>query len=44
LLLILVASIGSALLADLLNPRLRRVAQIEALYGHPVVATLSSSK
>jgi hypothetical protein len=39
-----VVSIGSALLADRLNPRLRRVAQIETLYGKPVIATLGNAK
>jgi capsular polysaccharide biosynthesis protein len=43
-LLILAASIGSALLADLLNPRLRRAGQIETLYGKPVIATLGNAK
>jgi len=42
--LIVVVSIGSALLADRLNPRLRRVAQIETLYGKPVIATLGNAK
>ena len=43
-LLILAVSIGSALLADIVNPRLRRVAQIETLYGKPVIATLGKAK
>ncbi|GAC1539590.1 MAG: hypothetical protein NVS2B17_14990 [Candidatus Velthaea sp.] len=33
-------ALGSAFLADQLNPRLRKTSQIEDLYGHPVVATL----
>jgi hypothetical protein len=40
----LAVSIGSALLADIVNPRLRRVAQIETLYGKPVIATLGKAK
>jgi uncharacterized protein involved in exopolysaccharide biosynthesis len=43
-LLIMALAVGSGLLADVFNPRLRRVAQIEALYGHPVVATIGRSK
>jgi capsular polysaccharide biosynthesis protein len=40
LLLVIVLSLGSAFIADLLNPRLRRIAQIENLYGRPVIATI----
>ena len=36
----LLLALGCALLAEQLNPRLRRVAHIESLYGKPVVATL----
>ncbi len=36
----LLAALGSAFLADQLNPQLRRAAKIEELYGHPVIATL----
>ena len=43
-LLILAVSIGSALLADIVNPRLRRGAQIETLYGKPVIATRGKAK
>jgi uncharacterized protein involved in exopolysaccharide biosynthesis len=34
---------GSAFLADQLDPRLRRVAQIEGLYGKPLIAILEMS-
>jgi len=36
----LLLALGCAFLADQLNPRLRRAAQIENLYGKPVIATL----
>jgi uncharacterized protein involved in exopolysaccharide biosynthesis len=36
----LLLALGCALLAEQLDPRLRRVAHIESLYGRPVVATL----
>lgn len=36
-------ALGSAFLADQLDPRLRRVTQIEALYGKPLIATLKAS-
>ncbi|MBD5654024.1 MAG: hypothetical protein IAI50_02445 [Candidatus Eremiobacteraeota bacterium] len=39
-LLILGLSLGSAFVAELFNPRLRRAAQIENLYGRPVIATI----
>lgn len=39
-LLIVAISIGSAFLFDAVNPRLRRTAQIEDLYGRPVIATI----
>jgi capsular polysaccharide biosynthesis protein len=39
-LLSLALAFGSAFLADHFNPHMRRVAQIESLYGRPVVATL----
>jgi len=42
--LIVAVSIGSALLADSLNPRLRRISQVEMLYGHPVIATFGTPK
>ena len=40
----LLIAIGSAFLAEQLNPRLRRAAQIESLYGMPVVATLGKNR
>ena len=43
-LLSLVIALGSAFLADQLNPRLRRAAQIESLYGMPVIATLGKNR
>jgi capsular polysaccharide biosynthesis protein len=39
-LLVLTLSICSAFLADLFDPRMRRIAQIESLYGRPVIATI----
>lgn len=36
----LILAIGSAFIADALNPRLRRLSQIENLYGQEVIATL----
>jgi capsular polysaccharide biosynthesis protein len=39
----LALAIGSAFLADLLNPRLRRMGQIETLYGRPVVVTVGKA-
>lgn len=38
--LVLALAIGSAFIADQLNPRLSRTSQIEDLYGRPVVATI----
>ena len=40
----LLLALASAFLADQLNPRLRRTAQIESLYGLPVVATLGKNR
>jgi uncharacterized protein involved in exopolysaccharide biosynthesis len=40
-LLISIVAFGSAFLADQLDPRLRRITQIEALYGKPLIVTLS---
>jgi capsular polysaccharide biosynthesis protein len=40
----LLLALGSAFLAEQLNPRLRRQAQIESLYGLPVVATLGKNR
>jgi len=43
-LLSLILALGSAFLAEQLNPRLRRAAQIESLYGMPVIATLGKNR
>jgi capsular polysaccharide biosynthesis protein len=43
-LLSLILALGSAFLADQLNPRLRRAAQIESLYGLPVIATIGKNR
>ncbi|HMD03495.1 MAG TPA: hypothetical protein VKG44_11080, partial [Candidatus Baltobacteraceae bacterium] len=40
----LLVALGCAFLAEQLNPRLRRAAQIESLYGMPVVATLGKNR
>jgi uncharacterized protein involved in exopolysaccharide biosynthesis len=38
-----IIAFGSALVADQLDPSLRRVTQIEGLYGKPLIATLRAS-
>lgn len=38
-----IVAFGSAFLADQLDPRLRRITQIEGLYGKPLIATLRTS-
>jgi len=43
-LLSLVLALGSAFIAEQLDPRLRRAAHIESLYGKPVVATLGQMR
>ncbi|HTV73575.1 MAG TPA: hypothetical protein VME66_07725 [Candidatus Acidoferrales bacterium] len=40
----LLLALGSAFLADQLNPVLRRAAHIENLYGKPVIATLGKNR
>jgi uncharacterized protein involved in exopolysaccharide biosynthesis len=40
---IAIIALGSAFLADQLDPSLRRVTQIEGLYGKPLIATLRAS-
>jgi hypothetical protein len=43
-LLSLVLALGAAFIAEQLDPRLRRAAHIESLYGKPVVATLGQMR
>lgn len=43
ILLSIIVACGSAFLAEALDPRLRRLSQIETLYGHEVIATLGTN-
>jgi polysaccharide biosynthesis transport protein len=43
LFIVAILAFGSAFLADQLDPSLRRATQIEALYGKPLIATLTTS-